>query len=89
MAVLVMGLNAIKVHDVGDSERVCLYALRNITAADTLDMSPDFNPPRLAALVGTTLVGAVVVSTITGNVLTVPAGPNKDAAYLLVFGVHA
>jgi hypothetical protein len=89
MAALVLGLNAIKVHDDGDSERIVLYAMRNITAADTIDLSGDFNPPLRAALVGTTLAGAVLVSTFAGNVLTIPAGPNKDAAYMLVYGVHA
>jgi len=89
MAALTAGVNFVKVHDNGESERTMLYALRRITAADTMDLSADFNPPLRGALVGTTLAGAVAVSTITGNVITIPAGPSNDAGYLLVYGVHA
>jgi hypothetical protein len=51
-------------------------------------LSPDFNPPLRAVLLGTTLAGTATVITFAGNVLTMPGG-NNDAAYLLVFGVHA
>lgn len=88
MAVLSNGTNSVKVHDDGDAERVVLYALRNVTAADTLDLALEFSQVRYACLIGTTVVGAVLVATITGSVLTIPAGLNHDAGYLLVFGVH-
>jgi hypothetical protein len=32
---------------------------------------------------------AGVISTITGNVITIPAGPSNSAGFLLVFGVHS
>ena len=89
MATLVNGTNAVKVHDDGDSERVVLYAMRNITAADTIDLSQEFSQVRYAAIIGTTVVGAILVSTISGSVVTIPAGLSHDGAYMLAFGVHA
>lgn len=89
MAVLVNGTNAVKVHDDGDSERITLYAMRNITAADTIDFALEYSAVRYAALIGTTVTGAILVTTITGSVVTIPAGLSHDGAYMLVFGVHA
>jgi hypothetical protein len=90
MAVLSVGLNGNVVRVWGDglAELTALYALRKVTAGDTIDLSPDFNPPLRAVLLGTTLVGTASVTSFSGNVLTMPGG-NNDAAYLLVFGVHA
>lgn len=89
MATLTPGLNFVKVHDDGDSERIVLYALRRVTAGDTADLSADFNPPIRASLVGTTLAGVATVVTFASNTITIPAGPANDAGYLLVYGVHA
>jgi hypothetical protein len=80
--------NCVQVWSDGQAERTALYALRNVTAGDTLDLSNDFNPPLRAVLLGTTLVGTASVTSFAGNVLNMPGG-NHDGAYLLVFGVHA
>jgi hypothetical protein len=90
VAALVLGPggNALRVWGDGQAEFTGLYALRKVSNGDTLDLSADFNPPLRAVLLGVTLNGVATVGTFAGNVLTMPGGTN-DAAYLLVFGVHA
>ncbi len=87
MAVLGLGTQCVQVWTDGLSDFTALYVLRGITAADTVDLSPDFRSVKRAVLLGVTVAGAVVASN-TGNVVTIPAGPANDAAYLLVYGVH-
>jgi hypothetical protein len=72
----------------GLSDTTILYSLRNITTGDTADLSADFSALKLAALVGTTVLGAAQ-ATVTGNSVTIPAGVSHDAAWLLAWGVHA
>jgi hypothetical protein len=88
MSVLALGINVVRVWGDGQSEHTALYALRNVSAGDTIDLTDDFNPPLRAVLLGTTLAGTASVTNFSGNALTIPGG-NHDAAYLLVFGVHA
>jgi hypothetical protein len=87
MAQLVPGTDLIRVWADGQAEHVVLYALRGVTAGDTVDLSAEFNPPLRGALVGITVNG-VISADFAGNTCTIPGG-NNDAAYLLVFGVHA
>ncbi len=70
----------------GQSDRSALYALRDVTSGDTCDLTEQFNIVKRGALVGTTVAGAVSAS-VSGTTVTIPAGVNRDAAYLLVFGV--
>ncbi|AZM51774.1 hypothetical protein DMA15_03580 [Streptomyces sp. WAC 01529] len=70
----------------GESDRVALYALRDITAADTLDVIQQFTVIKRAVIMGTTVAAAVGAS-IAGTTVTIPAGANRDGAYLLVYGV--
>lgn len=70
----------------GLSEKTALYALRNVTAADTVDVTGQFSVVKRAVIIGTTLVGSGIVSTIAGTVITIPTGPASDAGYLLVYG---
>jgi hypothetical protein len=69
-------------------ERVQLFALKNVTAGDTYDLSNYFSVAKRAAMVGITVAGAATAS-ISGNVVTIPATVAADAIYLLVFGVAA
>jgi len=92
MATLIMGTNVVKLAGDGLSSEVVLYALRKVTAGDTIDLSVDFNPPIAAALIGTAGAAAgtsAVVTTFAGNVLTIPAGPSNSAGVMVVWGVHA
>lgn len=88
MATLVLGTQVVREWENGEAERTALYALRNVSTADTIDLTVDFAAVKRAVLLGVTVAGAVVASN-TGNVVTIPAGVAADAAYLLVFGVHA
>jgi hypothetical protein len=73
----------------GQSERIALYALKNVTTADTVDLSTlGFSVVKQAIMMGATVIGSAVAS-FSGNVVTMPAGLNKDAAFLLVWGVAA
>ena len=92
MAVLTLNANAVAVWSDGMAERITLYAIRHMSAADTLDLSADFNPPIVASIMGTAgaAAGAAgVIATISGNSITIPAGPSNSGGFLLVFGVHA
>lgn len=90
MAVLVFNVNVrhIWTNSPDTPDRASLYALRNISTGDTIDMGPDFLVIKRAVLLGITVAGAVQAAN-AGNVITVPAGVTSDAAYLLCFGVHA
>jgi uncharacterized membrane protein len=70
----------------GRSARVALYALLNVSTGDTADLSALFSSVKRAVILGTTLQGAALVSTISGTTITIPAGTN-DAGVLLAYGV--
>lgn len=73
-------------HMSGDSDRYAVYALLNITAGDTVDLSQEFQVVKRGTLLGMTVAAAVSAS-VSGTVVTVPAGANADAAVLTVYGV--
>lgn len=70
----------------GESDRVALYALRDIVAGDTVDLVQQFTVVKRAVIMGTTVAAAVGAS-VSNTTVTVPAGANRDAGYLLVYGV--
>lgn len=70
----------------GRSARVALYALLNVSTGDTADLSAMFTSVKRAVILGTTLQGAALVSTISGTTVTIPSGSN-DAGVLLAYGV--
>lgn len=70
----------------GRSARVALYALLSVTTGDTVDLSAMFMDVKRAIILGTTLQGVAAVTTISGTVVTIPAGSN-DAGVLLAYGV--
>jgi hypothetical protein len=69
----------------GRAERVGLYALKNVSAGDTLDLASDFSVLKRAVLLGTTVNAAAQVS-VNGTGMAIPAGANADAGYLLAWG---
>lgn len=71
----------------GESDRCALYALRDITANDTVDLVQQFTVVKRAVIMGTTVAAAVGASVSASTVVTVPAGANRDGGYLLVYGV--
>lgn len=74
------------------SDRTALYALSNVTAGDTVDLGPgaigDFLRLKQAVVLGTTVAGTVTAS-VSGTVVTIPAGLSNDAGYLLAWGGSA
>jgi hypothetical protein len=64
-----------------------LFAVKNATAGDTVDLAPYFKYIKRAGVVGdtSTTIAACAVSPPTG--LTVPTGPSNDGLWVLVTGV--
>ncbi len=76
------------VYQDGRCGHTALYALKNATAADTVDVGSAFKVVKRAGIVSDT--GTTIASvSIAGTVLTVPAGPANDGVWLLVVGVAA
>jgi hypothetical protein len=72
----------------GDSDKVALFALLNVTAGDTVDLSEHFNVVKRGTLLGVTVTAALAAS-VSGTTVTIPAGANADAAILTVYGVSS
>jgi hypothetical protein len=72
--------------DEGVSSKVALYACRNVTTGDTMDVGGDFSVVKRAGVLSDTAVGIAAMAA-AGVVLTFPAGLTGDGAFVLVFGV--
>lgn len=88
MTILTHGAEVVQVWTDGLSDFVGLYVLRGVTTGDTIDMTIHFRSVKRAVLLGVTVAGTVAASNVA-NVITIPSGVSNDAAYLLVYGVHA
>jgi len=72
----------------GVASLTMLFALKNVTAGDTVELGPWYKVVKRAGLVSET--GTTVASCVTtGTVVTVPTGPSADGCWLLVCGVSA
>jgi hypothetical protein len=73
----------------GVAQRTCLFAVKNVDAADTIDLSGYFKVVKRAGVVSATgtQIAACAVSGTPPVTLTIPAGPVDDALWLLVVGV--
>lgn len=69
----------------GLAARTALFALRNVTSADTADVSSYFSEVKQAVVLATTIEG-VGAASVSGTVITIPAGLEEDAGFLLVWG---
>jgi hypothetical protein len=72
----------------GFADKACLYALRKVTTGDTFDMVNDLQLALQAVVLGITTQGSIAAS-VSGTVVTMPAGITNAAGYLLVWGVSA
>lgn len=72
----------------GQSDRTALYAVRNVDGSDTMDVAQEFSVLKRAVILGTT-VAATASCSVSGTVITIPAGANDDAAYVLAYGPAA
>ncbi|QES45253.1 hypothetical protein DEJ49_33485 [Streptomyces venezuelae] len=73
----------------GESDRVALYALRDVSAGDLCDLAQEFTVLKRAVIMGTTVAAATSATVGTGadaTKVTIPAGASRDAGYLLVYG---
>jgi hypothetical protein len=76
-----------KVYSDGVSERLVVYRVFNITAADTVQVSGDFVNVSAAYFIPTSGAVAPAAAGIGTNTVLTPAGAlAKDDGYLLVFG---
>jgi hypothetical protein len=73
----------------GQCGKTAIYSLKNVNAADTVDVGGHFKVVKRAGLVSDTGTTIAAISTITGTVLTIPAGPANDGIWLIVVGVAA
>jgi hypothetical protein len=74
---------------VGACGKTALFSLKNVDAADTVDLVGHFKVIKRAGIVSETGTTIAAIATITGTVLTIPAGPTDDGVWLLVVGVAA
>lgn len=90
MAALTAG-NVQTLYNQGGADLIALFALRNISAGDTLDLGvtdvqPQFQVIRRAVVLSVA-ANLAATANIAGTVVTIPAGLNAAGAYLLVSGV--
>lgn len=79
----------VKLYAAGDPLRVVLYAARDITAADTIDVSADFTIARVAAIMGLTTEAAASCAVTSPATVTIPPGADHDIAWIMVWGSSA
>lgn len=75
-------------HASGDADKYAVFSLLSVTAGDTVDLSEHFNVVKRGTLLGVTVVAALSAS-VSGTIVTIPAGANADAAILTVYGVSS
>lgn len=71
----------------GKAERMCVFSLKDVTAADTADLSGYFKVVKRAVAASATDTHTGAIATISGTTVTIPAGPNRDAVWLMAIGV--
>lgn len=72
----------------GESERTAVYALLDVSGTDIADVYQEFSVVKRAVVIGTTVAAAAAMS-VSGTEITIPAGANRDAAFMLVYGAAA
>lgn len=77
------------VYQDGSCGKTALFALKNTTAGDTLDVASYFRFVKRAGIVSETGTTIATVTVTGATNLTVPAGPANDAVWLLVVGVSS
>lgn len=72
----------------GVAERTAVYAILDVTAGDTMGVHEQFTIVKRAVVIGTTVAAAASMS-VSGTTITIPAGANRDAGFMMVFGAAA
>jgi hypothetical protein len=79
--------NCTLVYSSGSADLVALFALRKVTAGDTVDISvlSSFQIVNRGVVLGVSSF-VEIAATFTGTVVTMPSGLSNDSGYLLVWG---
>lgn len=86
MAVLNEGANNVSlVYSAGQADVVALFALKNVTAGDTVDMAQWLSVLNRSVVLGIS-VFVEIAATFNGTVVTMPDGLSHDSGYLLLWG---
>jgi hypothetical protein len=76
----------------GQAAMMAVYVLRDVTTGDTCDFGSaglgDFLNVKQSAMIGATVAGSAAAS-VSGTVVTMPAGLSGDSLYLMVWGDSA
>lgn len=74
----------------GDGDMIALYALRNVTTGDTIDVTtlgtPTFQVVKRAAVIASSDFVEIAAS-FTDTVVTMPSGLAKSGGYMVLWGV--
>lgn len=86
MAILT-GVNVAAVYTAGQADLIRLYALRNVSTGDTIDLSTitDILIVKAGVVLGVSDF-VEIAATFTGTVVTMPSGLSHSSGYLLVLG---
>jgi hypothetical protein len=74
-------------HDEGSAERFLLFAVKGVTAGDTLNLNGYFRVVKRAVALSATADHSGAITTIANTTVTIPTGPAADGILLLVAGV--
>jgi len=85
MATLLAGQNVTPVYQSGPADSVGLFALKNVTTGDTIDMSQWFQVIDRCVIMGVTAF-VEIAGSFSGTVVTMPTGLSHDAGYMLIWG---
>lgn len=79
--------NCTLVYTDGKADLVALFALRKVSAGDTVDVATlsNFQLVNRGVVLGVSAF-AEIAATFTGTVVTMPSGLASDSGYLLVWG---
>lgn len=79
--------NCTLVYSDGKADLVGLFALRKVTAGDTVDVSAlsQFQLVKAGVVLGVSDF-VEIAATFTGNTVTMPSGLSNSSGYLLVWG---
>lgn len=79
----------VRVYSDGTADRLCLYAMRDVTTGDTRDLGADFTALKQAIVLGTTTQMAFIAAISAGTTITIPTGLSADAGWLMAWGSSA
>lgn len=77
------------VYSDGVCSKTALFALKNATAADTVQLQSQFKVIKRAGIVSDTGTHVALANVSANTIVTIPTGPAADGLWLLCVGVSA